>query len=308
MKNFAVALAVVMTIMAGSSCSFFGGKCQPEKWEYLLEDVSDVKNVILMIGDGMGPEQIKAGEIYKGEKLIFQNFPYKVQVNTDSWVGVTDSAAAATAMATGRLTYNGLVGLNFRTYLDEEPVELETIVDIASSMGKRTGVLTTEVLYGATPMGFSAHSASRNNTEELLESAARNSNVNLFASETFSSSYNSIFTKNCYTQISNVADISDATQEKIFGSYNIKATAKSMTAGDNVAFDYLVTAFPDRYRCCALHAKVALIWNDQWHLSVVGSQNATNNPKLERGIIHTSQDVFFFDFKTLSHEFDRGTT
>lgn len=73
-------------------------------------------------------------------------------------------------------------------------------------------------------------------------------------------------------------------------------------------FDYLVTAFPDRYRCCALHAKVALIWNDNWHLSVVGSQNATHNPKLERGIIHTSQEIFFFYFKTLTNEFDRGTT
>ena len=73
-------------------------------------------------------------------------------------------------------------------------------------------------------------------------------------------------------------------------------------------FDFLVTAFPDRYRCCALHAKVALIWNDNWHLSVVGSQNATHNPKLERGIIHTSQDIFYFDFKTLTHEFERGTT
>ena len=73
-------------------------------------------------------------------------------------------------------------------------------------------------------------------------------------------------------------------------------------------FDYLVTAFQDCYRCCALHAKVALIWNDQWHISVVGSQNATNNPKLERGIIHTSQHVFDFDLKILNHEFDRGTT
>lgn len=73
-------------------------------------------------------------------------------------------------------------------------------------------------------------------------------------------------------------------------------------------FDYLVTAFPDKYRCCALHAKVALIANDDWHLSVVGSQNATHNPKLERGIIHTSLDVFEFDLNTLEHEFDRGTT
>lgn len=73
-------------------------------------------------------------------------------------------------------------------------------------------------------------------------------------------------------------------------------------------FDFLVTSFPDCYRCCALHAKVALIYNDSFRLSVVGSQNATHNPKLERGIIHTNRDVFDFDLKMLSYEFDQGTT
>ena len=73
-------------------------------------------------------------------------------------------------------------------------------------------------------------------------------------------------------------------------------------------FDYLVTSFPGAYRCCALHAKVALIYNDSFTLSVVGSQNATHNPKLERGIIHTNRDVFEFDLKMLNHEFDNGTT
>lgn len=73
-------------------------------------------------------------------------------------------------------------------------------------------------------------------------------------------------------------------------------------------FDYLVTAFPDCYRCCALHAKVALIWNQEYRLSVVGSQNATHNPKLERGIIHTEETVFQFDHKILTDEFDNGTT
>lgn len=73
-------------------------------------------------------------------------------------------------------------------------------------------------------------------------------------------------------------------------------------------FDYLVTAFPDCYRCCALHAKVALIWNEKYCLSVVGSQNATHNPKLERGIIHTEETVFQFDLKTLTDEFYNGTT
>jgi len=73
-------------------------------------------------------------------------------------------------------------------------------------------------------------------------------------------------------------------------------------------FDYLGTAFEGKYRCCALHAKVALIWNDAWHVAVVTSMNATHNPKLERGIIYTSQDIFDFDLQTLTHEFDQGTT
>lgn len=73
-------------------------------------------------------------------------------------------------------------------------------------------------------------------------------------------------------------------------------------------FDYLAGAFPGQYSCCALHAKVALLWNEQWQLSVVGSQNATHNPKLERGIIHTDPDVFQFDLQQLTHEFDCGTT
>lgn len=71
-------------------------------------------------------------------------------------------------------------------------------------------------------------------------------------------------------------------------------------------FDYLITSFPDAYRCCALHAKVALIWNRDWKISIVGSQNATHNPKLERGIIHTEESIFDFDLRVLQDEFDRG--
>ncbi|MEG1861008.1 MAG: hypothetical protein RR206_04885 [Bacteroidaceae bacterium] len=73
-------------------------------------------------------------------------------------------------------------------------------------------------------------------------------------------------------------------------------------------FDFLATAFPHSYRCRALHAKVALIYNDRFHISVVGSQNATHNPKLERGIVHTDKQIFDFDLKCLTHEFNQGTT
>ena len=62
------------------------------------------------------------------------------------------------------------------------------------------------------------------------------------------------------------------------------------------------------YRCSSIHAKVALLWNDIWNLSIVTSQNATDNPKLERGTIFTSRDVFDFDLNALENEFNRSAT
>lgn len=61
------------------------------------------------------------------------------------------------------------------------------------------------------------------------------------------------------------------------------------------------------YRCISLHAKVALIENDQWKISIVTSQNATNNPKLERGVIYTDNKIFDFDKNILEDAYSRGT-
>ena len=71
-------------------------------------------------------------------------------------------------------------------------------------------------------------------------------------------------------------------------------------------FQMLSTVF--NYRCSSIHAKVALLWNDQWKISIVTSQNATNNPKMERGILFTDPKVFQFDLNALENEFDRGAT
>lgn len=71
-------------------------------------------------------------------------------------------------------------------------------------------------------------------------------------------------------------------------------------------FQMLSTAF--NYRCLPIHAKVALLWNEQWTLSVITSQNATDNPKMERGVIQTDPAVFDFDLKVLGNAFERGTT
>ena len=110
----------------------------------VLENVTKAKNVILLIGDGMGPNQIKVGEIYKGETLTMQQFPYSTMVETESLDGITDSAAAATAMATGQRTSNGYVSME-KNWFTGENEELATIVDIATTMGKRTGILSTHL-------------------------------------------------------------------------------------------------------------------------------------------------------------------
>ena len=203
----------------------------------ILKNVTQAKNVILLIGDGMGPEQIKAGEHFKGEKLSMQNFPYMTQVETRSASdAVTDSAAAATALATGNRTTNGMVGM------DAEGNTFETIVDIAHNLGKRTGIIATEELNGATPMGFSAHADARGKTSELLESAATSSNVNLFASYLIPAKYQNFFKDEGYEKLQIADDISESTSEKVFGSYLIPATYDSMAAeGGYVAFDRLVT-------------------------------------------------------------------
>jgi hypothetical protein len=70
-------------------------------------------------------------------------------------------------------------------------------------------------------------------------------------------------------------------------------------------FQMIASSF--NYRCISVHAKVALIWNDNWKITIVTSQNATDNPKLERGTIFTDLQVFNFDLKVLENEFERGS-
>jgi len=73
-----------------------------------------------------------------------------------------------------------------------------------------------------------------------------------------------------------------------------------------IPFQYMKQNFS--YRCISLHAKVALISNQDWQISIITSQNATDNPKLERGIIYTIPEIFEFDKSVLENEFNRGTT
>lgn len=71
-------------------------------------------------------------------------------------------------------------------------------------------------------------------------------------------------------------------------------------------FQALLGAFPDMVRTIAVHAKVTTIEADEWKVSIISSMNATDNNKMERGVITTSKEVFDFDKKALMHAFNTG--
>ena len=120
-----------------------------------------------MIGDGMGPEQQKAASyFYYGEegKLSFQSFPVHSEVSTYSanWF-ITDSAASATAMATGHKVNNGVLS----RAIPGDRSNYETVLERFKAEGKSTGLVTTTSVTHATPAAFSAHNESRNNYAEI---------------------------------------------------------------------------------------------------------------------------------------------
>ncbi len=129
---------------------------------------NSVKNLILIIGDGMGKEHIAAGEMVYGENYEFLNWT-STSVNTNclnasgTALETTDSAASGTALATGTLTKKGYLGK------DASGNNVSTILDYAKALGMKTGIVTTDVLTGATPAAFSAHSESRTATSTIIQ-------------------------------------------------------------------------------------------------------------------------------------------
>jgi alkaline phosphatase len=117
----------------------------------------------------MGFEQVKAAGIYKNGApgtLIMESFPYHGQVTTDSAdSAVTDSAAAATAIATGFKVDNGVVSMA----IPGDGSELETLLEYFKTPGKSTGLVTTTYITHATPACFGAHEPSRSNYPAIAD-------------------------------------------------------------------------------------------------------------------------------------------
>lgn len=131
----------------------------------------EVKNIIYLIGDGMGLSSVSMMQIEGGyAPTIFdeaENIALQKTYSADN--RVTDSAASGTALATGYKTNNTFVGCT------PDGVAVESLMDVAKAEGKATGVVVTTYLQHATPAAFYAHTPSRHNyhiiTEQLVDSS-----------------------------------------------------------------------------------------------------------------------------------------
>lgn len=159
------------------------------------------KNIIVMIADGWDYNHIVASSYYNYGKVarqVYNKFPVSYAMSTYmgyyegdpcyeagydpvlAWSEFdyvkscyTDSAAAATAMATGVKTYYGAIGVD----MDQQP--LQNVLEAAEAHGKATGVITSVEWTHATPAGFAAHNISRNNYDEIGQEMVYDSAVDV---------------------------------------------------------------------------------------------------------------------------------
>jgi len=170
MKKFAkiltiVCISVLICVLLAAFLNLRGSN------NSITKDPAQYKNVILLIGDGMGQNTLKTALAEDSTPLFMQTMPVHGESKTNSWPGfiLTDSAAGGTALASGIRTINGMLG---RYALDPQGwvIQPASLSEIALKHGRSAGVVTTDSTSGATPTAFSGHSISRNKEEEISES------------------------------------------------------------------------------------------------------------------------------------------
>lgn len=129
------------------------------------------KNIIYMIGDGMGPAYLAAYRYYMDnpatkevDNTIFDELWRGVaSTYPDDDTYVTDSAAGATALATGVKSYNGAISVN------RQHIPIGTMMQIAKRLGKANGIVASSQINHATPASFLSHNKTRRAYNEIAD-------------------------------------------------------------------------------------------------------------------------------------------
>jgi alkaline phosphatase len=120
------------------------------------------KNIILLIGDGMGVAQLYAGyTANKGQLNVFKMPITGFSITYSQSDYITDSGAGGTAIATGVKTYNGAIGV------DANGKPVKSVLKLAEESNKATGMVSSSAITHATPASFIASVASRSSYEDI---------------------------------------------------------------------------------------------------------------------------------------------
>ncbi|MEN2767969.1 alkaline phosphatase [Ornithinibacillus xuwenensis] len=167
-----IPIAAVSAIILGTVLSGFPQSNLEVEARSDQQNQGRIKNVIFLIGDGMGPTYNTAYRYYKDdkstpymEKTAFDKYLVGMQETYpwDDQENITDSAAAATAMSSGIKTYNNAIAV------DVNKQEVETVLEKAKEKGKSTGLVSTSQVTHATPASFGAHDESRHNYNDIAD-------------------------------------------------------------------------------------------------------------------------------------------
>jgi alkaline phosphatase len=204
-------------------------------------DTPMAKNVILFIGDGMGEQHLKAARWSTGGlngRLSMDDLEITGHLNTASANrGITDSAAASTAMATGVMTNNGVIGL------DRNREHLPTILEQAKQQGKSVGLVTTKRVTDATPAAFTAHIRDRYLQNDIARQYLTSGvNVILGGGE---NDFLPNKTKGCFSEFGQRTDGRDLLKEFTNRGYIHLCGSKSLSKLDTSGVKYLIGLFAD---------------------------------------------------------------
>ncbi|HWR26716.1 MAG TPA: alkaline phosphatase, partial [candidate division Zixibacteria bacterium] len=164
-RKYGLALLVV-ALMAAILVPFMSAGKDSLVQEKTAEN-REVKNVIIMISDGMGLADVTAARMYKngpdGASLYFEtleNIGYQRTYAKDSII--TDSSSAGSAMACGEKFNDGEI-----CFHNETKSYKPSVLELAKEKGKATGIVATSTITHATPAAFAAHSANRRCENEI---------------------------------------------------------------------------------------------------------------------------------------------
>lgn len=125
-------------------------------------EIQNPKNIILLIGDGMGVSEVYAGLTANGGSLKLEECTHYGFSKTHSASHyITDSGAGGTAISAGVRTYNGAIAV------DMDTLPVKTILEYAEDKGLATGLISTSSITHATPASFISHQKTRNSYEAI---------------------------------------------------------------------------------------------------------------------------------------------